>query len=76
MTVRIDNENIPYRSGGVTFLRVRNGAIEATSGTQEKREWLEGQEPLWAAWTGQYRTDVFMVDKAKASAALELRRRT
>lgn len=76
MTVRIDNEDIPYRVGGVTFLRVRDGAIEATSGTSEKREWLEHEGPLWAAWTGQYRTDIFVVDKTSAEAALSLRTRT
>ena len=57
---------VPFRQRHVTFVRVgADGRIEQAYTVSGKRELLGRLEPgdgLLAAWTGDYRTDVFWVD--------------
>jgi hypothetical protein len=63
--------NIPYRDHGVTFIKwLPNKAIETSNEVGKKREWLAEECPLFAAWNGLRRTDVFLVDRRAARKAL------
>lgn len=65
------NENIPYRDGSVTFVQWQpNKTIATSNEVRIKREWLEQKLPLFAAWNGMRRTDLFEVDVKAARKAL------
>jgi len=72
MTIRMDNENIPYESRSVTFIRLaKDGSIDASHTLCEKRAWIQdGDVRLYAAWNGQRRTDIFTVNLDRARTAL------
>jgi hypothetical protein len=61
---------VPFRQRHVTFVRVgAEGRLEQAGTVAEKQEMLrklESDDGLLAAWTGQYRTDVFWVDDVEA----------
>lgn len=61
---------VPFRARHVTFVRVgADGRLEQASAVAEKQEMLrklQAEDGLLAAWTGQYRTDVFWVDDLEA----------
>jgi hypothetical protein len=52
------------------MFRLKKGQLEFTNDATVKRDWLEARGRLWVAWPGQYRTDVFEVDRTTAKAAL------
>lgn len=53
----------------MTFIRWLPGGLDACDDRRTKREWLESGERLYAAWTGRYRSDVFVVDAGAARRA-------
>jgi hypothetical protein len=65
--LRQASENpLPFRHREVTLVRLgADGCIEQAYAVADKQELLRDLGPddgLLAAWTGQYRTDVFLVD--------------
>ena len=69
-------ERFPYRERHVTFLRVASdGNVTQAKGIGEKRAMLadlQRQDLLLAAWTGNYSTDIFVLDDREAvQSALE-----
>jgi len=87
MTARIPgslvrrSDEIPYKSGGVTFVSVDSDTskVRFTNMVTEKREMLL-TDPKWfhlyAAWTGQWKTDLFEVDRKLAAEQVALKGRT
>jgi hypothetical protein len=57
---------LPFRQREVTLVRLgADQRVEQASTVADKQEMLQSLNPsdgLLAAWTGQYRTDVFWVD--------------
>lgn len=72
MTIRTDAEGLPYEDRSVTFIRWLPDGIDACDDRATKREWLKSGERLYAAWTGNYRSNVFLIDAAAARKALGL----
>ena len=69
--IRADEGVMPYRDGSVTFIRVLSATqLDASNEVGVKREWLNDRKPLFAAWNGAHRTDIFRVDRAAARKAL------
>lgn len=65
------NDRIPYRDGSVTFIQwLPNKTIATSNEVAVKREWLAQKHPLYAAWNGMRRTDVFEADLKAARSAL------
>lgn len=66
-------ERFPYRERHVTFLRVSSdGTVTQAKAIGEKRTMLAELHPddlLLAAWTGNYSTDIFVLDDREAVAA-------
>jgi hypothetical protein len=70
--IRTDAADLPYADRSVTFIRwLPDHAIDACDDRATKREWLATGEKLFAAWTGQYRSNVFEVDVVAARRALK-----
>ena len=65
-------DDLPYEDRSVTFLRIVNGHLEACQDRAAKREWLAIRAPMYAAWTGQYRTDIFTLNHDAARKALKM----
>jgi hypothetical protein len=63
-------ERFPYQERHVTFLRLsRDGHVTQAKGIAEKRAMLSELDTgnlLLAAWTGNYSTDIFVVDDLAA----------
>jgi hypothetical protein len=69
--IRDDDGEMPYRSGSVTFIRILSATqLDASNEVGVKREWLSDRKPLFAAWNGAHRADIFRVDRAAARKAL------
>jgi hypothetical protein len=69
--IRDDAADLPYEDRSVTFIRILSAAeIDACTDRATKRAWLADGVPLFAGWTGRYRTDIFRVDRAAARKAL------
>ena len=72
MSVRTDAPDLPYEDRSVTFIRwLPDRQLDACNDRQTKREWLALGEPLFAAWTGRYYSDIFTVDERVARASLK-----
>lgn len=57
------DDNIPYRDGSVTFIQIQpNKTIASSNEVGIKKAWLTESHPLYAAWNGRHRTDMFEVD--------------
>ena len=64
-------DNIPYRDRSVSFVQWQPGrTITSSHYLDDKRTMLEEDLPLFAAWTGRYRTDLFEIDRKAARKAL------
>lgn len=72
--LRQPGEDFPYRGRHVTFIRIdATGQISQAQLIEEKRTMLAELGPkdaLLAAWTGNWKTDVFWLDPEKAKSAL------
>ena len=70
--IRADAGEMPYEDRSVTFIRVLSATeIDACNDRATKRAWLAESVPLFAGWTGRYRTDIFRLDRAAARKALK-----
>jgi len=62
---------LPWRAGGVTFIRVStDGEVAQAQTVEAKRAMLDGantDDLLLAAWPGRWRQDVFVIDDRKAA---------
>ncbi|MFD9007583.1 hypothetical protein [Streptomyces sp. NPDC059552] len=70
-----DADGFPYKESGVTFLRIEHstGIVSSDHTVTGKRRMVTDHQPgdlLLAAWTGQYRTDLFTVTHERAALAL------
>jgi len=70
MGIRTDAAGLPYEDRSVTFIRWLPDGIDACDDRATKREWLATGERLYAAWTGRYRSNVFIVDAVAARSKL------
>ena len=69
--IRGDASDLPYEDRSVTFIRILSATeIDACNDRATKRAWLSESVPLFAGWTGRYRTDIFRLDRAAARKAL------
>ena len=69
--IRDDAGDLPYEDRSVTFIRILSATqIDACNDRATKRAWLAEGIPLFAGWTGRYRTDIFRLDRAAARKAL------
>jgi hypothetical protein len=63
-------DRFPYRERHVTFLRLAvDGNVTQAKGITEKRAMLadlHSDDLLLAAWTGNYSTDIFVLDDSAA----------
>ena len=70
--IRADAGEMPYEDRSVTFIRLLSATeIDACNDRATKRAWLAESVPLFAGWTGRYRTDIFRLDRAAARKALK-----
>jgi hypothetical protein len=69
-SARDENAPVPYHSARVCFIRIKDGKPEFTTSIVEKREWCRSRARLLCAWPGEWKTDVFEVDKARAKKVL------
>jgi hypothetical protein len=58
----------PYASRAVCYFHVVNGVPEQVSGKTALREALADGLRLFAAWPGQWRTDLFVIDRPELLA--------
>lgn len=71
--IRTDAHALPYEDRAVTFIRWLPGRkLDACDDRATKREWLTLGESLFAAWTGRYTSDIFVVDRAAARRCLKM----
>jgi hypothetical protein len=69
--IRDDAADLPYEDRSVTFIRILSASeIDACTDRATKREWLTEGVPLFAGWTGRYRTDIFRLNRTAARKAL------
>ncbi len=69
--IRDDAGGLPYEDRAVTFIRILSAAeIDSCNDRATKRAWLAEGIPLFAGWTGRYRTDIFRLDRTAARKAL------
>jgi hypothetical protein len=65
-----ENAPVPYHSAKVCFIRIKDGKAEFTTSIVEKREWAAGRSRILCAWPGEWKTDLFEVDKTRARKTL------
>ena len=70
------SDEIPYAAPEVTFIQVNwdEHTISFSSGKNYKQTMLKSDPKkfgLFVAWTGKLRTDIFEMDRVKASELLE-----
>lgn len=69
--IRADAGEMPYEDRSVTFIRILSATeIDSCNDRTTKRAWLAEGIPLFAGWTGRYRTDIFRLDRTAARKAL------
>jgi hypothetical protein len=69
--IRADAGEMPYADRSVTFIRILSATeIDACNDRATKRAWLAEDVPLFAGWTGRYRTDIFLLNRPLARKAL------
>lgn len=69
--IQADAGDMPYEDRAVTFIRILSATeIDACDDRATKRAWLAEGIPLFAGWTGRYRTNIFRLDRAAARKAL------
>lgn len=69
--IRADEGDMPYEDRSVTFIRILSATeIDACNDRATKRAWLAEGGPLFAGWTGRYRTDIFRLNRVTARKAL------
>ena len=68
---RLLPDEAPIKDASVTFVALSGDGLVFTHTIGGKRQMLaESSGPLWAVWTGRWRSDLFVLDRERAVKAL------